>query len=387
MLAWGMDAIKNIQKHVGIPVDDGDGDNEDRIKVPHPSQGGRHVDFFDRKADVHINTESFSPPVSERGAVSTRNIEGRVGSAGHSSKRESNVSFLEPSISASKASSQFDDQMAERELLAKARRRNQAKLAKLGEELVAARFQGHDNDSSLVKAIKSRLLDLRLCAQEQEHQWTHLEDTIMQPKGYIHINTEFKESLRFRPRSDKGSRGRLLTDDGEIMFEGRCLSSEGPGPIARSIYSEASSPTRAARSPPASRQDSFSRSRQDSFSRRNNTSSADDEIVLTGRSLSTEDRSSIPRALSSQSPPPTRGSRSPPATRQESSFRRRAETSSMGDGSGSVARSGEGPGSIARSRSSESSSPTRAASSSPLATSRRPPSKKFVPVRTFLGPF
>jgi len=266
-LAWGLETIKNVQKHVGLAADD-DGANE----APHPSEP------------------------DDDGAIE----------APHPSKQESHVSFQvdeidgSAQIAATKAKqvkgatpSQVAVLKAEREELAQEKKKTGATITKLGEEVVAARAHGHENDSTVIKALKARLHDLRHCAHEQEQRWTYLEDTIVEPKGYIHINTA---PFRFRTpspepqRSDKGSsRGRRLSTEDGIIIKGRSLSAEGTGSIARSLSSESSSPTRAAKSPLATRQEGCFRGRMKASS--------------TG-----DGPGSIARSLSSESASPTRAS-------------------------------------------------------------------------------
>ncbi|KAJ1471717.1 hypothetical protein T484DRAFT_1843070 [Baffinella frigidus] len=320
-LAWGLTTIKNIQTHVGFAAVD-DGANEDRVQAPDSSKGGRHVSFHVEEVDgaIHINTVPFSPPpgstVAEWPSIAMRNIEPHFWL--DPSKGRRNVSFpVEPSISAIKAkqdtgatSSLIAVLKAEREELAMQREKTRATIAKLGKDLVAARANGHQNDSTVVKTLKATLQDLRRRAQRQEQRATYLEDTIVEPKGYVHLNTAFKESFRFRTASDKGSsRGRLLSTEDD-----RSLSSESSSPTRASksplATRQSSSPTRAANPPLATRQGSFA--------------SADDEIIFQWRSVSAEGMGSSAVSLSSESSSPTRASKPPLATRQSSSPTRAA---------------------------------------------------------------
>ncbi|KAJ1488550.1 hypothetical protein T484DRAFT_1938931 [Baffinella frigidus] len=253
MLAWGLETIKHIQKHVGLAAAN-DGANEDRVKAPHPNKGGCRVSF---QVD-EVQADDGSTQIAAIKA------------------KQASLASIRPAFALK----------AERE---ETRKTHRVTIAKLGDELAMARAYGH---ATVVKALKARLHDLRHCAQDQEQRWNYLEDKIAEPKGYIHINTA---SFRFRTpspemqRSDKGSsRGRLLSTEDEIIFKGRSLSAESWVPNARSLSSESSSPARAASKPPlATRQEG-------SFRGRMKTSS-------TGGGLGP-----IARSLSSKSSSPTR---------------------------------------------------------------------------------
>ncbi|KAJ1472132.1 hypothetical protein T484DRAFT_1976131 [Baffinella frigidus] len=325
MLAWGLETIKNIQTHVGLAAAD-DGANEDRVEAPHPSNGA--VDLFHREADVHINTESFSPPP---GSTVAEWGEAHIGLAEQPGKGERNVGLVVEDVKKHDEMSKIMTVLkAEREDLTKTRKTNQANITKLGKDLVAARAHGHENDSAYVKALKARLYDLRLSAQRQEQRWTYLEDTIVEPKGYIHLKTEFKESFRFRTPSDKGSsRGRLRSteDDRALSSESSSPTRAAKSPLATRLSSSPTRATRVANPPLAARQEG-------SFRGRMKTSPADDDVIFTGRSLSAEGPGLSARPLSSESSSqsPTRAAKSPLATRQEGSLRGRMTTWSTGDG-------------------------------------------------------
>jgi len=254
---WGIETIKNIQTNVGLA-------DEDRVLLAslptYASKGGRRVSFL--VEEVEDSAQIAPKAKQDKGVTSAQ------------------VSILK----------------AQGEELTKSRKTDQAKIAKVGEKLAAARAHGLANDSPRVKALKARLHDLRECAKEHEESWNGVEGMLkdaMAATAYIHINTgSFSSrtpspepqrsdkaitgaaSLRRKPspepqRPGKGGlrhpsssarqlgsfRGRRSPDD-EIIFKARSLSAEGPGLVrignsrslssARSLSSESSSPTRSA---------------------------------------------------------------------------------------------------------------------------------------------
>ena len=233
---WGIETIKNIQTNIGLA-------DEEHVllasQLKYASTGGRSVSFL------------------------MEEVEGSAQIAPVKAKKDKGVTSEMVSILKAKG-----------EELTKLRQTSQAKITKLGQELVAARANGHENDSTHVKALKTRLQDLRTCAQELEQSWNGVDGMLkdaMAATAYIHINKGSFSSRKPSPepqRSDKGdmqsprrpsasarqlgsSRGRRSPDD-EIIFKGRSLSVEGLGFIgtSRSRSSESSSPTRSAPNPP-----------------------------------------------------------------------------------------------------------------------------------------